>query len=83
MQGGTLAERAPIFSAIYLICYGGAAFPSFVSGRLSNTFSLPQIAFGYGALAIVATVFTVLRARNPHPETTGTNVRAGSIATSA
>lgn len=83
LQGGTLAERAPIFSAIYLICYGGAAFPSFVSGRLSNTFSLPQIAFGYGALAIVATVFTVLRARNPHPETTGTSVRAGSIATSA
>lgn len=40
-------------------------------GQLSNTFSLPQIAFGYGALALVATVYTVLGARNPHLGTTG------------
>jgi hypothetical protein len=29
-------------------------------------FSLPQIALGYGALAVLATVFTVIAARNPH-----------------
>jgi MFS family permease len=68
LHGGDLAERAPIFSAIYLICYSGAAFPSLISGRLSNTFSLPQIAVGYGGLAIIATVFTVLGARNPYAD---------------
>jgi MFS family permease len=71
LHGGGVAERAPIFSAIYLLCYSGAAFPSLISGRLSNTFSLPQIAFGYGGLAVVATVFTVVGARNPHIGTTG------------
>jgi MFS family permease len=70
LNGSALADRAPIFSAIYLICYGGAAFPSLISGRLSSTFSLPQIALGYGGLAIVATLFTVLGARNPHTDTT-------------
>jgi hypothetical protein len=42
-----------------------------VSGQLSYTFSLPQIALGYGGLAIVATLFTVLAARNPHTDMTG------------
>jgi MFS family permease len=65
LHDGVVAERAPIFSAIYLLCYSGAAFPSLISGRLSNTFSLPQIALGYGGLAIVATLFTLLGARDP------------------
>ncbi|MBG7701326.1 MFS transporter [Streptomyces sp. MC1] len=69
LHDNTLADRAPIFSAIYLLCYSGAAFPSLISGKLSNTFSLPQIALGYGGLAIVATLFTVLAARNPRTET--------------
>jgi MFS family permease len=72
LHGSALADRAPIFSAIYLLCYSGAAFPSLISGELSNTFSLPQIAFGYGVLALVATLFTVLGARNPHTDATGT-----------
>jgi hypothetical protein len=54
LHGSTLADRAPIFSAIYLLCYSGATFPSLICGELSNTFSLPQIAFGYGVLALVA-----------------------------
>jgi MFS family permease len=37
LQGSTL-DRAPIFSAIYLLCYGGATFPSIISGELSNAF---------------------------------------------
>jgi MFS family permease len=68
LHGSTLADRAPIFSAIYLLCYSGATFPSLISGELSKIFSLPQIAFGYGGLAIVATLFTVLAAHNPHPD---------------
>jgi MFS family permease len=69
LQDSTLADRAPIFSAIYLLCYSGAAFPSLISGELSNTFSLPQIAFGYGGLAVVATLFTVLAAHDPRSDT--------------
>ncbi|WP_202866296.1 MFS transporter [Kribbella turkmenica] len=65
LHGSTVTDRAPIFSVIYLICYSAAAFPSLISGQLSNVFSLPQIALGYGGLTLVATVFTVLAARNP------------------
>jgi MFS family permease len=70
LNGSTLADRAPIFSAIYLLCYSGATFPSFIAGQLSNRFSLPQIAVGYGVLALVATLFTVLRTRNQHADST-------------
>lgn len=69
LHGSTVTERAPIFSVIYLICYSAAAFPSLLAGQLSNTFSLPQITIGYGTLALVATVFTVIAARNPHTGT--------------
>ncbi|MEU6325585.1 MFS transporter, partial [Streptomyces sp. NPDC047009] len=54
----------------YLLCYVGAALLSFISGQLSNTFSLPQIALGYGSLALVAAVISVLAARNPHTDLT-------------
>ncbi|MFD1276346.1 hypothetical protein ACFQ51_45475 [Streptomyces kaempferi] len=72
LYGSTHVDRAPTFSTIYLLCYSGAAFPSLISGQLSNAFSLPQIALGYGGLAIVATLFTVLAARNPHTDTIST-----------
>jgi MFS family permease len=71
LHGSTLADRAPIFSAIYLLCYSAAAFPSLLAGQLSGTFSLPQIALGYGALALLATLFTVVAARSPLSDTTG------------
>ncbi|MBW8707138.1 putative sialic acid transporter [Streptomyces sp. MBT84] len=70
LHDSTLADRAPIFSVIYLLCYSGAAFPSLISGELSNTFSLPKISLGYGGLALVATVFAVVAARNPHTKAT-------------
>jgi hypothetical protein len=60
LHGSTPADRAPVFSAIYLLSYSGATIPALIAGRLSNTFPLPQIALGYGALALVATVFTVI-----------------------
>jgi MFS family permease len=71
LHGSTLADRAPIFSAIYLICYSGATFPSLISGELSHIFSLPQIALGYGGFALVATVFTLVGAQNPGGDTSG------------
>ena len=70
LHGSTLSERAPIFSAIYLLSYSGAAFPSLISGQLSNAFSLPQITIGYGVLALAATLFTAIAARNPQSGTT-------------
>jgi MFS family permease len=70
LHGSTQADRAPIFSVIYLICYSAAAFPSLIAGRLSNSLSLPQIALGYGGLALVATLVTVIAARNPYTDAT-------------
>lgn len=71
LHGSALADRAPIFSAIYLICYSGATFPSLISGELSHIFSLPQIALGYGGFALAATVFTLVGAKNPGSGTAG------------
>jgi hypothetical protein len=71
LHGSSLADRAPIFSVIYLICYSGATFPSLISGELSHTFSLPQIALGYGGFALIATAITLVGARNPNAETDG------------
>jgi MFS family permease len=70
LHGSTLADRAPIFAVIYLLSYSGATIPSLISAQLSNVFSLPQIALGYGALALLATLFTVIAARNPQTDTT-------------
>jgi MFS family permease len=68
LQGSTAADRAPIFSAIYLLCYSGATFPSLIAGGFSTIFPLPQIALGYGGLALVATLFTLLGARDQPAE---------------
>jgi MFS family permease len=65
LQGSTLDDRAPIFSVIYLISYSGATIPALIAGQLSGAFSVPQLALGYGILALAATVYTVLAARNP------------------
>ncbi|HEY3466567.1 MAG TPA: hypothetical protein VGL47_15645, partial [Amycolatopsis sp.] len=65
LAGSGVADRAPIFTVVYLLSYSGATIPALVAGQLSATFSLPQIAVGYGVLALVATVFTVVAARDP------------------
>jgi MFS family permease len=65
LYGSSLADRAPIFAVLYLLSYSGATFPSLISGQLSRTFSLPQIALGYGVLALIATLFTAIAARGP------------------
>lgn len=65
LHGSSLADRAPIFAVLYLLSYSGATFPSLLSGQLSRTFSIPQIALGYGVLALIATLFTAIAARGP------------------
>jgi MFS family permease len=75
LHGSTLADRAPIFSAIYLLSYSSAAIPALIAGQLSNTLSLPQIALGYGALALIATLITLITARNPDADTAGNSQR--------
>ena len=78
LHGSTPADRAPIFSAIYLLCYSSAAIPALISGELSSILSLSQITFGYGALALVATSYTVLAARNPESDNTETSAHDSS-----
>ncbi|SDL03952.1 Predicted arabinose efflux permease, MFS family [Arthrobacter sp. ov407] len=77
LHGSAPADRAPIFSVIYLLCYSSATIPALIAGKLSNTFSLPQIVLGYGSLALIGTLFTVIAARNPHTATSGTNRHGG------
>ena len=50
------AERAGLMSTVYLFSYTGAAVPSLISGRLSTTLPLDQIALGYAGLAIIAVI---------------------------
>jgi MFS family permease len=64
LSRSTPIDRAPIFSVIYLLSYSGAAIPALVAGQLSGTFSLPEIELGYGALALIATLLTLVAAHN-------------------
>lgn len=60
-------ERAGVMSAVYLISYTGAAVPSLIVGRLSLTYDLAQIAFGYAALAVLAAAVVIGSARSGSP----------------
>ncbi|MFJ9729534.1 MFS transporter [Streptomyces sp. NPDC101209] len=77
LHGSTPADRAPTFSAIYLLSYSGATIPALIAGQLSNIFSLPQIALGYGGLALLATLFTVFNAREPQAARPRTGTASG------
>jgi hypothetical protein len=68
LWGSTQPDRAPIFAVVYLLSYCGATIPSLISGQLSHSLSLPQIALGYGAFALIATLFTAIAARSPHTD---------------
>lgn len=67
LHGSDAAERAPIFAAIFLISYGGAAASSLVSGQFSNVVPLVGIAAGYGALALITTLIVIRFAQTPKP----------------
>jgi MFS family permease len=61
LEGASVADRASIFSVIYLLSYGGATILSLIAGGLSGVIPLPYIALGYGGLAVIANIFTILR----------------------
>lgn len=65
LHGSSLVERSPIFSVVYLLSYSGATIPALIAGRLTNILSLPSITLGYGALALVATLLTLIAAHDP------------------
>jgi len=65
LHGSQISDRGPIFGAIYLLSYCGAAIPSLISGQLSRFLTTFQLALGYGLLAIVATVLVLVFAKNP------------------
>lgn len=65
LHGSQPTDRAPIFGGIYLLSYAGAAIPSFISGQLSRTYSPFQLAIGYGVVALLATLVTLVFAKAP------------------
>nr|WP_311132300.1 MFS transporter [Nonomuraea gerenzanensis] len=69
LYGSRLTDRAPIFAVVYLLSYSGATIPSLISAQLSSVFSVPHLTLGYGALALIATLLTVIAVRNPHAGT--------------
>ena len=64
-----LEERAGLLATIYLIAYSAAAFPGIIAGQLTGRFDLLQIAMGYAALGVGASVVAILTARDSprHP----------------
>ena len=54
LHRSTIADRSPIFAAIYLLSYTGAAVPGLIAGQLSHTLTMTEIALGYGGLALAA-----------------------------
>jgi MFS family permease len=58
-------ERAGLLATFYLVSYGGAAIPGIVAGRLTGTFDLKQIAWGYATLGAVGACVAFLAAANP------------------
>ncbi|WP_300080392.1 MFS transporter [Propioniciclava sp.] len=65
LHGTDAADRAPVMSAIFLICYSGAMVPNIIAGQLSHVVGTVQIAFGYGVLAAAGTIVALLFARDP------------------
>ncbi|AET68663.1 arabinose efflux permease family protein [Desulfosporosinus orientis DSM 765] len=56
-------DRAGVLSTVYLISYSGAAIPNLIVGRLPKTINLFEIALGYGLLVAVASIITLVTAR--------------------
>jgi MFS family permease len=71
LAGAVAEERAGVLSVIYATCYASAAIPSLIVGQLSRSLNLLQIAAGYGMLAALGCVFTLLAARNPMLDQSG------------
>ena len=70
IHGSCPADRAPIFAIVYLLSYSAATFPSLISGALSHTVSLQQIALGHAVLALITTAVTLVAVREPDGDST-------------
>ncbi len=68
-------ERANVFSVIYATSYIGAAIPTFISGQLSEQFSLLHIASGYGIVALLGSVVMLLSVVTRHQKKTAREMR--------
>lgn len=62
---GLASSATAAFVVIFATSYSGAAIPSFLAGQFSCVASLLEIAGGYGVLAVLATIVTLIAARNP------------------
>jgi hypothetical protein len=58
-------ERAGLLATVFLLNYASAAVPSLIAGRLTDTFTMLQIAVGYGVLALLGVITVVALARPP------------------
>jgi MFS family permease len=56
-------DRAGLLATLYLISYAGAAAPGLVAGALASSLPPDQIAYGYGALVLVAAVIAITALR--------------------
>lgn len=70
LHGMQPVQRAPTMAAIYLISYAGAMVPSLIAGQLSHVLPVPQIALGYGALALLGATVVWALAQNPNDRVT-------------
>lgn len=59
VQGLKPEERANVFSVIYASSYIGAAIPTLIAGKMSGTYSLLQVACGYGILALAGSLCVI------------------------
>lgn len=50
-------ERASVLSLIYTSSYIGAAIPTLIAGRMSESYSLFTVACGYGVLALLGCIY--------------------------
>lgn len=64
----TQADRAGVLSAIFLISYSGAAIPNLIVGRIASSFSLFEIAEGYGLLVAAACIMTLFTAQRSNEQ---------------
>ncbi|MCH1921572.1 MFS transporter [Shewanella sp. A3A] len=61
-------QRASVLSTIYVTSYIGAAVPTLIAGRMSGSYSLLQVACGYGALALVGAIIVIVAKKHQQRE---------------
>jgi len=56
-------ETAGLLAVVYAISYLGAAIPALIAGQLSRLLPLIDITAGYGVLALLAVILTLVATR--------------------